>query len=84
MHQAPRTAKLSPAWAIQSLTSYVTWSPWSGYDRNQLQVSSITSATINDAGDNGYILALVANALAAYDARTTALKVCQMLDKLRR
>ena len=46
---------------------------------------SITSATTStDAGENGYILALAANALAAYDAKDdSTLQVCQQLDKLR-
>jgi hypothetical protein len=68
------------------LTSYVTWSLLeSGYDRNQLKVSiDYIRNNIGAAGDNGYILALVANALAAYDAKDdSTLKVCQMLDKLR-
>src|SRR5258708_25170300 len=53
------------------LTSYVTWSLLdSGYDKKQLQVSiDYIRNNIDAAGDNGYILALAANALAAFDAK---------------
>ena len=38
-----------------------------------------------DAGDNGYVLALAANALAAYDAKDdSTLEVLQRLDKRRK
>src|SRR6266851_3948954 len=52
------------------LTSYVTWSLLdSGYDKNQLKKSiAYIRADVNTAGENAYILALAANALAAYDA----------------
>ena len=68
------------------LTSYVTWSLLeSGYDRNQLRASiDYIRNNLGDAGENGYILALAANALAAYDPKDdSTLKVCQQLDKLR-
>ncbi len=68
------------------LTSYVTWSLLeSGYDKNQLKVSvDYIHNNIDAAGDNGYILALAANALAAYDPKDdSTLQVCQKLDKLR-
>ena len=68
------------------LTSYVTWSLLeSGYDKKQLQVSvDYIRNNVDAAGDNGYILALAANALAAFDAKDdSTLKVCQRLDKLR-
>jgi hypothetical protein len=68
------------------LTSYVTWSLLeSGYDKKQLQVSvDYIRNNLADAGDNGYILALAANALAAFDPRDdSTLQLCQKLDKLR-
>ena len=68
------------------LTSYVTWSLLeSGYDKNQLKVSiDFIRNNVGAAGDNGYILALAANALAAYDPKDdSTLQVCQKLDKLR-
>jgi A-macroglobulin TED domain/A-macroglobulin receptor binding domain len=68
------------------LTSYVTWSLLeSGYDKKQLQVSiDYIRNNIDAAGENGYILALAANALAAFDTKDdSTLKVCQRLDKLR-
>ncbi len=68
------------------LTSYVTWSLLeSGYDKKQLQVSvDYIRNNLDAAGDNGYILALAANALAAYDPRDdSTLQLCQKLDKLR-
>ncbi|MBI2808306.1 MAG: hypothetical protein HYX68_25240 [Planctomycetes bacterium] len=69
------------------LTSYVTWSLLeSGYDRKQLKVSvDYIRNNLDAAGDNAYILALAANALAAYDPKDdSTLQVCQRLDKLRK
>src|SRR5215471_3954417 len=53
------------------LTSYVTWSLLeSGLPRAQLQKSiDYIRAHTNDAGENAYVLALAANALAAFDAQ---------------
>jgi hypothetical protein len=68
------------------LTSYVAWSLLeSGYDKKQLQVSvDYIRNNLGDAGDNGYILALAANALAAFDPKDdSTLQLCQKLDKLR-
>ena len=68
------------------LTSYVAWSLLeSGYDRNQLKVSvDFIRNNVGAAGDNGYVLALAANALAAYDPTdNSTLQVCRKLDKLR-
>jgi hypothetical protein len=68
------------------LTSYVTWSLLSsGYDKNQLKPSiDYIRANLDAANDNAYILALAANALAAYDAKDdSTLQLCQKLDKLR-
>jgi hypothetical protein len=68
------------------LTSYVTWSLLeSGYDKTHLKASiDYIRNNLGDAGENGYILALAANALAAYDPKDdSTLKVCQRLDKLR-
>jgi len=69
------------------LTSYVTWSLLeSGVPRAQLQPSvDFIRANVKDAGDNAYILALAANALAAYDAKDdSTLQVLQRLEKLRK
>ena len=69
------------------LTSYVTWSLLeSGYDKNQLKNSvAYIRDNLNTAGDNAYILALAANALAAYDAKDdSTLVVLQKLEKLRK
>jgi alpha-2-macroglobulin-like protein len=68
------------------LTSYVTWSLLdSGLDKNQLKKSiGYIRDNVNTAGDNAYILALAANALAAYDAKDdSTLMVLQKLEKLR-
>lgn len=68
------------------LTSYVTWSLLeSGYDKKQLQVSvDYIRNNLDAAGDNGYILALAANALAAFDSRDDSTLQClQKLDRLR-
>src|SRR5437763_8773542 len=53
------------------LTSYVTWSMLdSGFDKKQLAKSvDYIRANLKNANDNAYILALAANALAAYDAK---------------
>src|SRR5437588_8635647 len=53
------------------LTSYVTWSLLdSGLPKDQAKQSiDYIRANLKDAGDNAYVLALVANALAAYDAK---------------
>jgi hypothetical protein len=69
------------------LTSYVTWSLLeSGLPKNQLQKSvEYIRANAKDAGDNAYILALAANALAAYDAKDdSTLTVLNRLEKLRK
>ncbi|MSQ93705.1 MAG: hypothetical protein EXR98_04020 [Gemmataceae bacterium] len=69
------------------LTSYVVWSLLdSGYDKNQLKKSiAYIRDNVNTAGDNSYILALAANALAAYDAKDdSTLSVLQKLEKLRK
>ena len=53
------------------LTSYVTWALLdSGLKAPQLEKSvEYIRAHVNDAGDNPYVLALAANALAAHDAK---------------
>jgi hypothetical protein len=69
------------------LTSYVTWSLLeSGMPKAQLQKSiDYIRANSNDAGENAYVLALAANALAAFDAKDdSTLQVLQRLDKLRK
>ena len=69
------------------LTSYVVWSLLdSGLDKNQLKKSiAYIRENVNTAGDNAYILALAANALAAYDAKDdSTLVVLQKLEKLRK
>ena len=68
------------------LTSYVTWSLLdSGYDRKQLKKSiEFIRDSVKQGEDNAYILALAANALAAYDAKDdSTLQALQKLDKLR-
>jgi hypothetical protein len=68
------------------LTSYVVWSLLeSGYDREQLKQSiAYIRTNLGAAGDNAYILALAANALAAYDAKdASTLEAIQKLEKLR-
>src|SRR5438105_14529163 len=68
------------------LTSYVTWSLLeSGLPKAQLKPSvDYLRGHLQDAGDNAYVLALAANALAAYDARDdSTLLALQRLDKLR-
>jgi hypothetical protein len=68
------------------LTSYVVWSlADSGLRLPELQKSiDYIRDHVADAGDNAYVLALVANALAAWDAKDdSTLQVLQKLDKLK-
>jgi hypothetical protein len=68
------------------LTSYVTWSLLeSGLPKNQAQKSiDYIRANIKDANDNAYVLALAANALAAFDAKDdSTLLALQRLEKLK-
>jgi A-macroglobulin TED domain/A-macroglobulin receptor binding domain len=68
------------------LTSYVVWSMLeSGYDKKPLQKSvQYIRDNLGAAGDSAYILALAANALAAYDAKDdSTLEAVKRLDKLR-
>src|SRR5438270_4653726 len=68
------------------LTSYVTWSLLeSGLPKERLKASiEYLRGHLKDAGENAYILALAANALAAYDAKDdSTLEVLQRLDKQR-
>jgi uncharacterized protein YfaS (alpha-2-macroglobulin family) len=68
------------------LTSYVAWSLLeSGLPRDQLRPSiDYVRAHVKDAGDNAYILALAANALAAFDAKDdSTLEAVRRLEKLR-
>jgi uncharacterized protein YfaS (alpha-2-macroglobulin family) len=67
------------------LTSYVTWSLLeSGLAKDALRPSiDYIRGHVQDAGDNAYILALAANALAAYDAKDdSTLEVLRRLEKL--
>jgi uncharacterized protein YfaS (alpha-2-macroglobulin family) len=67
------------------LTSYVTWSLLeSGLPRDQLKQSvEYIRGHVKDAGENPYVLALAANALAAYDAKDdSTLEVVRKLEKL--
>ncbi len=67
------------------LTSYVTWSLLdSGYGRSQLAPSvAFIRDRVKTSEDNAYVLALAANALAAYDAKhESTLEVVRRLDKL--
>src|SRR5207244_12787562 len=69
------------------LTSYVTWSLLeSGIAKDRVKQSvEYIRGHLNDAGDNAYVLALAANALAAYDAKDdSTLDVLQRLDKQRK
>ena len=69
------------------LTSYVAWSLLdSGLRVPQLEKSiKYIRAHINDAKDNAYILALAANALAAWDANDdSTLQVLKKLDGLKK
>lgn len=68
------------------LTSYVTWSLLeSGFDKGQLAPSiAYIRGHLADAGDNAYILALAANALAAFDPKDDSTHDCiNRLEKLR-
>jgi hypothetical protein len=68
------------------LTSYVAWSLGeSGYKGKELDSAiKYIRGNLKDAGDNAYILALAANALAAYDAKDdSTLEVLQKLEKLK-
>jgi hypothetical protein len=68
------------------LTSYVVWSMLeSGYDKKQLQKSvQYIRDNLAAAGSSAYILALAANALAAYDAKDdSTLDALRKLNKLR-
>jgi hypothetical protein len=68
------------------LTSYVVWSLLdSGLRSADLDKSvEYIQAHVNDAGDNTYVLALVANALAAWDAKDDrTFAVLQKLEKLK-
>ena len=67
------------------LTSYVTWSLLdSGLDKNRAQeVDRLIRDNVKTVENNAYILALAANALAAYDAKDdSTLEVLQKLEKL--
>jgi len=69
------------------LTSYVAWSLLdSGLAKDQLKPSiDYIRSHIKDAGDNAYILALAANALASYDPNDdSTLEAIQQLDKQRK
>lgn len=69
------------------LTSYVAWSLLeSGLPKAQIKKSiDYIRGHINDAGDNAYVLALAANALAAYDAKDdSTLEALRKLDKLQK
>ncbi|MCI0459090.1 MAG: hypothetical protein L0Z62_19205 [Gemmataceae bacterium] len=69
------------------LTSYVAWSLLeSGYSKDQLKPSvEYIRKNLNDAGENAYVLALAANALATYDAKDdTTLEAIQRLEKMRK
>jgi hypothetical protein len=69
------------------LTSYVVWSLLeSGLPKDRLKTSvDYIRGDIKSAGDNAYILALAANALAAYDAKDdSTLDVLQRLEKLKK
>jgi hypothetical protein len=69
------------------LTSYVVWALVdSGMRGDELKPSvEYIRSHINDAGDNAYVLALAANALAAWDPKDdSTLTALQKLDKLRK
>jgi hypothetical protein len=68
------------------LTSYVAWSLLdSGMKGAELDKAiDYVRNHVNDAGDNAYVLALVANALAAHDAKDDAtFNVLKKLEKLK-
>src|SRR3984893_8311284 len=69
------------------LTSYVTWSLLeSGIAKDQMKKSiEYIRGHLDDAGENAYILALAANALAAYDTKDdSTLQVLGRLEKQRK
>src|SRR5205807_8716347 len=69
------------------LTSYVVWAlADSGMRGDDLKASvEYIRGHIQDAGDNTYILALAANALAAWDAKDdSTLEVLQRLEKMKK
>jgi hypothetical protein len=69
------------------LTSYVVWALGdSGLHDKELEKSVTYIRThLKDAGDNAYVLALAANALAAWDAKDdSTLEVLQKLEKMRK
>jgi hypothetical protein len=69
------------------LTSYVTWSLLEGGQPREMLKPSVDyiRTNVKDAGDNAYMLALAANALAAYDVKDdSTLTVLQRLEKLRK
>ncbi len=69
------------------LTSYVAWSLLeSGVPKDKLKTSiEYIRSHLNDSLDNAYILALAANALAAYDAKDdSTLSLIQRLEKQRK
>src|SRR5258707_9588035 len=69
------------------LTSYVVWSLLdSGYDKKALNTSvKYIRDNLGAAGDSAYVLALAANALAAYDPKDdSTLDAVRKLDKLRK
>jgi hypothetical protein len=69
------------------LTSYVTWSLLdSGMNKQQLVKSvQYIRDNLKEANDSAYILALAANALAAYDPKDdSTLEALKRLDKLRK
>jgi hypothetical protein len=69
------------------LTSYVAWSMLdSGVDKKQLAKSvQFIRDNLKEADGNAYVLALAANALAAYDPKDdSTLEALQRLDKLRK
>src|SRR5437667_3669260 len=68
------------------LTSYVVWSLADSGLRSPEWKTAVEyiRAHVNDAGTNAYVLALAANALAAWDAKDdSTLQVLQKLEKLR-
>jgi prenyltransferase beta subunit len=68
------------------LTSYVVWSlADSGLKTKELEKSvNYIRTHLKDAGDNAYVLALAANALASWDPKDdSTLEVLQKLDKLK-
>ncbi len=81
------TARPSPAWAIPKLllTSYVVWSLLDSGMRSPALEKSVEYIRehIKDAEDNAYILALAANALAAWDPKDdSTLEVLKKLEGL--